>query len=68
MSTKTFDSAVDRIPAERRKTGPWASMLAFFKAMEDGIAAAHQYERLIAAGVAPNRAARIVFETMTKKR
>jgi hypothetical protein len=66
MSTKTLD-ALDLVPGKARKGGPWASVITLFDAIGEGVAAAHQYQTLVGHGVRPDRAARIVFETMSKK-
>jgi hypothetical protein len=68
MSTKTLDSALDLVPVEPRKSGPWTAIVSLFEAIGEGMAAAHQYQTLVARGVAPERAARLVFENMSKKR
>jgi hypothetical protein len=67
MSTKTLD-ALDLVPGNARRGGPWASIVTLFDAIGDGIAAAHQYQTLVARGVKPDKAARMVFETISQKR
>lgn len=66
MSTKTLD-ALDLVPGEARKGGPLASIVTMFEAISEGIAAAHQYQTLVARGVKPDQAARAVFESMSQK-
>lgn len=64
MSTNTIDAALDFMPAEkgtRRPRGGMGSLRAFFAALRNGIAAAHQYERLTLQGLAPEKAIKIVF-------
>jgi hypothetical protein len=66
MSTKTLDE-LDLVPGSARRGGPWVSIVTLFDAIGDGIAAAHQYQTLVARGVKPDKAARLVFETISRK-
>jgi hypothetical protein len=65
-STKTLD-ALDLVPSVARKGGPLASVLAVFEAIGEGITASHKYQTLVARGVTPDKAARIVFESISQK-
>lgn len=64
MSTKTYDTALDFMPADT--AAPRQSLYARFKehvaAMHNGLEAWREYERLTAAGLAPDEAARRSFQ------
>jgi hypothetical protein len=60
MSTKTYDAALDFMPAERPSL--YTRFKEYVTAMQIGLEAFHEYERLTAAGVAPDEAARKSFQ------
>jgi hypothetical protein len=65
MSVKTFDSALDFVPASDRKPaqrGVLAALVEAFKAVREGIDAAGEYNELTSRGVASDVAARRVFD------
>lgn len=64
MSTKTYDSAHDFMPTEAVATRPglFSGIKEYVTAMQNGLEAWREYERLTAAGVAPDEAARRSFE------
>jgi hypothetical protein len=64
MSTKTYDSALDFAPADGAagRTGLFARVKEYVSAMHAGLEAWREYDRLTAAGIAPDEAARKSFE------
>ena len=64
MSTKTYDSALDFMPADGApsRTGLFARVKEYVSAMHAGLEAWREYDRLTAAGVAPDEAARKSFQ------
>ena len=67
MSIKTFDSALDFMPAKRvRPSGFWAVMADSFSAIREGIEIAGEYKALTSRGVASDVAARKVFDKIGK--
>jgi hypothetical protein len=63
MSTKTYDSALDFMPAEAAaRPGVFSRIRDYVAAMHNGLEAWREYDRLTAAGVAPDEAARRSFE------
>ena len=64
MSTKTYDSALDFMPADAAgaRPGLFARIKEYLSAMRAGLDAWREYERLTAAGVAPDEAARRSFQ------
>ena len=64
MSSNTFQPTLDYLPAEskgKRPQGIIKTIQTFFAAVRNGINAAHQYERLKAQGVPPQKAVEKVF-------
>jgi hypothetical protein len=63
--TSTYPAALDFLPAEAGTQARQRTLLAaarvVLKAMSDGLAAAHDYERLRARGLAPDAAVQRVF-------
>ncbi len=69
MSVKTFDSALDFVPAASSKPaqrGVFAAVVEALKAVREGIDAAGEYHELTARGVASDVAARRVFDKIGK--
>lgn len=67
MSIKTFDSALDFVPAkEPRKGGFLKAFLATFGAIREGIELAGEYKELTNRGMASDAAARKVFSKIGK--
>lgn len=63
MTVKTFDAALDFVPAAKaRTTGFWAVLSQSFSAIREGIAVAGEYKELTGRGMAADVAARKVFE------
>jgi hypothetical protein len=62
MSTKTYDSALDFMPADAGRAGVFARIKEYATAMHAGLEAWREYDRLTAAGVASDEAARKSFE------
>jgi hypothetical protein len=64
MSTKTYNSALDFMPADTVAARPrlYARIKEYVIAMRNGLEAWRDYERLTAAGVAPDEAARRSFQ------
>jgi hypothetical protein len=64
MSTKTYDNALDFMPADAVAARPsfYARVKEYVSAMHNGLEAWREYERLTAAGVAPDEAARRSFQ------
>jgi hypothetical protein len=68
MSIKTFDSALDFVPEPKvRTTGAWASIVAGFEAISEGISIAAEYKELTNRGMNSEAAARKVFEKIGTK-
>jgi len=63
MSTQTLNATGSFPSNEARHGGFLQAVRTFFEAVGDSLAAAHEYKRLVAAGVEPSQAARRVFET-----
>ena len=62
--TKSFDTALDFLPAEKRAgKGVVATFLAFATAISDGLAASREYHRLTEGGVPPAEAIKKVNVT-----
>jgi hypothetical protein len=68
MSTQTLNANGSFSTGEVRNGGFLQAVRTFFDAVGDSLAAAHEYKRLVAAGVEPSQAARRVFETKIDKR
>jgi hypothetical protein len=63
MSTKTYNSALDFMPADgAARPGLFSRIKEYATAMHAGLDAWREYERLTAAGVAPDEAARKSFQ------
>lgn len=63
MSTKAISAALDLMPSDvHRPRGMMKSVGTFFAAVRQGLDAAHDYQRLTAKGVAPQKAVQIVFD------
>jgi len=64
MSTKTYNSALDFMPADAAaaRPGMFARIKEYMSALHAGLDAWREYERLTANGVAPDVAARKSFE------
>jgi hypothetical protein len=67
MSTKTYNAALDFMPADTADaaaTRPslFARVKEYVSAMHNGLEAWREYERLTAAGIAPDEAARRSFQ------
>lgn len=63
MSTKSIDAALDFMPsADEARPSRLARIKEYLAAMNDGLAAWREYERLTANGVAHDVAARKSFE------
>ena len=64
MSTKTYNSALDFMPADAAVARPslFARVKEYMSAMRAGLEAWREYERLTAAGIAPDEAARRSFQ------
>jgi hypothetical protein len=62
MSTNTLDATVSFAPAERPARGIFAALWDFVEATRQGIAAARRYQQLTSRGLAPDQAARRVFD------
>ena len=62
MSIKTFDSALDFMPAKPARGGIWAAISKSFQAIREGIALAGEYKELTNRGMASDVAARKVFD------
>ncbi len=66
MSTKTYNDALDFMPvdatAAAARPGLFARVKEYMSAMHAGLDAWREYERLTAAGVAPDEAARRSFQ------
>lgn len=68
MSVKTFDSALDFVPARKpSQRGFLATIVEAFKAVREGIDAAGEYNELTSRGVASDVAARRVFDKIGKR-
>ncbi|MGB3718477.1 MAG: hypothetical protein WBB38_02735 [Hyphomicrobiaceae bacterium] len=64
MSTKAINAALDFMPSDvHRPRGVMDSVKSFFAAVRQGLDAAHEYNRLTARGVAPQKAVQIVFDS-----
>lgn len=67
MSIKTFDSALDFVPATKPANGGvLKSILSVFGAIREGIDLAGQYKDLTNRGMASDEAARQVFNQINK--
>lgn len=68
MSIKTFDSALDFVPAKSatHKSGIWSATVDTFKAIHEGMTLANEYKELTSRGMAPDAAARQVFNQIAK--
>ncbi len=67
MNVKTFDSALDFVPATKQShRGVLFAIVEAFKAIREGIDAAGEYHELTSRGVASDVAARRVFEKIGK--
>ena len=67
MSTKTYNSALDFMPADASdatvtRPGLFTRFKEYMSALHAGLDAWREYERLTAAGVAPDEAARRSFQ------
>ena len=64
MSTKTYNSALDFMPADTALARPslFARIKEYMSAMRAGLEAWREYERLTAAGISPDEAARRSFQ------
>lgn len=66
MSSKTYNSALDFMPADADvaggRPGLFTRVKEYMSAMHNGLEAWREYERLTAAGVAPDEAARRSFQ------
>jgi hypothetical protein len=64
MSTKTYDTALDFMPADAAapRPGLYARLKEYVAAMHNGLEAWREYERLTAAGLSPDEAARRSFQ------
>ena len=63
MSTKSYDAALDFMPDEATaRPGLFARIKEYAAATKNGLEAWREYERLTAAGIAPDKAARKAFE------
>ncbi len=64
MNVKTFDSALDFVPAAMgpRSLSTWGSILLSFGAIREGITLAGEYKDLTNRGMASDAAARKVFD------
>jgi hypothetical protein len=64
MSTKTYDAALDFMPADATvaRPGLLARIGEYLSAMRAGLEAWREYDRLTAAGIAPDEAARRSFQ------
>jgi hypothetical protein len=72
MSIKTFDSALDFIPAAKPRTagvagGVFKAISDTFSAIREGINLAGEYKELTNRGMASDAAARKVFEKIGSK-
>ena len=64
MSTKTYDNALDFMPADAAAARPslYARVKEYVSAMHNGLEAWREYERLTAGGMAPDEGARRSFQ------
>lgn len=62
MSTKTYSAALDFMPGDAARPGLFARIGEYLSAIRAGLEAWREYDRLTAAGVAPDEAARKSFE------
>ena len=64
MSTKTYETALDFMPADAAVARPslYVRFKEYVSAMHNGLEAWREYERLTAAGLAPDEAARRSFQ------
>ena len=63
MSTKTYDTALDFMPARvTRGKGFRANVRSFFAALVEGLEAQNRYERNVARGLTPANAAAKAFD------
>ncbi len=68
MSVKTFDSALDFVPANTQtQRGILSTIVEAFKAIREGIDAAGEYNELTSRGIASDVAARRVFDKIGKR-
>jgi hypothetical protein len=63
MSTQTLPVPGSIGTSQVRHGGFGAGVRTFIEAIADSLSAAHEYKRLVAAGMQPTDAARKVFET-----
>ena len=69
MTVKTFDSALDFVPNQKKaeRTGsPWSAIVIGFDAIREGIQLAGEYHELTNRGMASDAAARKVFNKIGK--
>ena len=62
MSTKAYDAALDFTPAEAKKPSLFARIKEYMSALDAGLAAWREYERLRMSGVEHSVAASKAFE------
>lgn len=62
MSTKTYDSALSFMPGEAKKPSLFARFKEYMSALNAGLEAWREYERLRVSGVEPGLAASKAFE------
>jgi hypothetical protein len=64
MSTKTYDAALDFMPSDApvARPGLLGRIGEYLSAMRAGLEAWREYDRLTAAGIAPDEAARRSFQ------
>jgi len=68
MQVKSFDQALDFMPAEKAGItgrGVLSAIATFFGAISDGLAASREYQQLKSAGVSSDKAARRAFHIIT---
>lgn len=67
MNVKSFDEALDFVPATAGRThGLWQIVTSSFASISEGIRLASDYKTLTAAGMAPDVAVRKVFEQIKR--
>lgn len=66
MNIKSFDSALDFVPATVAKDSFWSKLTSSLGAISEGIQLANDYKTLTARGVAPDVAVRKVFEQIKR--
>jgi hypothetical protein len=62
MSTKTYDDALSFMPSEAKKPSLFARIRDYMSAMNAGLEAWREYERLRVCGVEHSKAASLAFE------